>query len=199
MWWCWLCPWGLIETILQHILKPFWLSDSVSQRVITRYRPKKQSNNMKKQKQKTAKVFSVLSPVWQNTGDTTWQNIVDSVKLTETFVVGKVSQEVVTLFSLTPAGWAGAPWSHVGSGVVDVVGRYCTSWRETAHRPQSVLNIHLPFDLLHCIHSALLSETLMDNAFPINWPDTRGWLCSVSLVRLAVCFLQALEFFFSLI
>ena len=31
------------------------------------------------------------------------------------------------------------------------------------------------FELLRCIHSALLSETLMDPAFPIHWPDARGW------------------------
>lgn len=50
----------------------------------------------------------------------------------------------------------------------------CFLQRDSA-RPQSVLYIHSPFELFHCIHNALLSETWMDTAFPIRWPDAQGW------------------------
>lgn len=99
-------------------------------------------------------------------------NCVDASTLTETAVIGEVSQEVVTFLSLTPTDWAGAPWSHAGCWIVHVVGSNCTAWRQKAHRSQAPLNIHSPLELLHCVLNALLFEWMvMDTAFPLYRPE----------------------------
>lgn len=180
-------PCGLIGTFLQHILKHFifsllfpyfyckmtqtesWLETELNASWKTK---KNKSTASRRQFDRTL----TTSKTWVST----FQHFVDGVTLTETVVVGEVVQEVITLLSLAPTDWAGAPWSHPGRGIVDIIGSYCTSCRETAHRPQSVLNIHSAFELLHCVHSALLYETLMDTAFPINWLATQAWWYSSS-------------------
>lgn len=88
----------------------------------------------------------------------TVQYCADRSTLTETAVVGEVSQEVVTFLFVAPAGWAGAPWSHAGCRIVHVVGSNCTTWRHNACKSQSLLNINSPLELLHCVLNALLSE-----------------------------------------
>lgn len=49
--------------------------------------------------------------------------------LTQADVVVEKSEEVVALFPVVAARRAGAPGSHVGCGVVKVVGSYCASCR----------------------------------------------------------------------
>lgn len=49
--------------------------------------------------------------------------------LTQTDVVVEKHEEVVALFPVVAARCAGAPGSHVGGGVVKVVGSYCASCR----------------------------------------------------------------------
>lgn len=49
--------------------------------------------------------------------------------LTQADVVVEKSEEVVALFPVVAARYAGAPGSHVGCGVVKVVGSDCASCR----------------------------------------------------------------------
>lgn len=50
--------------------------------------------------------------------------------LTQADVVVERKQEVIALLPVVAARCTGAPWSHVGCGVVKVVGSYCASCRE---------------------------------------------------------------------
>lgn len=49
--------------------------------------------------------------------------------LTQADIVMEKSEEVAALFPVVAARCAGAPGSHVGCGVVKVVGSYCASCR----------------------------------------------------------------------
>lgn len=51
--------------------------------------------------------------------------------LTETAVVCEKSQEAITFIRRPSTRWAGAPRSNVGCGVVNIVGSYRTSCRQT--------------------------------------------------------------------
>lgn len=50
--------------------------------------------------------------------------------LTQADIVMEKSQEVVALFPVVAARCTGAPRSHVGCGVIKVVGSYCASCKE---------------------------------------------------------------------
>lgn len=62
--------------------------------------------------------------------------------LTQADVVVEKGQEVVTLFPVVAASNAGAPGSHVGCGVVQVVGGDCASCSGKSRTGKEVLYLY---------------------------------------------------------
>lgn len=62
--------------------------------------------------------------------------------LTQTDIVVEKREEVTALFSEVATACAGTPGSHVGGGVVKIVGSYCASCRGKMRGDNAVLDIY---------------------------------------------------------
>ncbi len=80
--------------------------------------------------------------------------------LTQADVVMEKSEEVVALFPVVATRCAGAPGSHVGCGVVKVVGSYCASCREEDRLNNTALYVYRRTEVIQLHMMLCLQERI---------------------------------------
>lgn len=117
--------------------------------------------------------------------------------LTQTDVVVEGSEEVVALFPVVAARRARAPGSHVGCGVVKVVGSYCASCREE-ERGKQHSSVRLQTDWRNTTsHTTGWDHTRSRAVFYLlNWTEYQTFLLSFIIQDVLPAVLCHFELFF---